>query len=79
MYYSKIIAEEAAGAGKRRCVIEKPVGDPRYVVKAVFYCGSENRAREFFDYLINLREPKAATPEAPAPRKRGRPKQKQED
>lgn len=79
MYYSKIIAEEAAGAGKRRVLIEKPIDQHAFIVKGIFTCTTEDKARELLDFLINLKEPKAYTLAARAPKKRGRPKQKQED
>lgn len=76
MYYSKVIREEYAGANRRRCVIEKPVDSPLYVVKAIFRCPSEEAAQQFFDFLIKFKGP-PAQPLAPAP-KRGR-KRKTED
>lgn len=76
MYLSKILEERESGAGRRRVLIEKPVDEKRYVVKAVFKCSNEAQAREMLDFLIEFKEPAAYTLTAPAP-KRGR-KQKTE-
>lgn len=80
MYLSRIIDDRAAGAGKRRIIIEKPIDQNIYILKAVFKCRNEKAAKELADTLINMREPMENTPEAPAPdpKRRGRPKQNKE-
>lgn len=80
MYYSRVLEEQVAGAGRRRVIIEKPQDQHVFLVKAIFRCPNEARAREFFNYLLALREPKATTPAAPATqKKRGRRKRTEEN
>lgn len=66
MYLSRIIDEQQAGAGKRRVLIEKPIEQHAFIVKGIFTCTTEDKARELLDFLINLKDPKAYTLAAPA-------------
>ena len=67
MYLSTVIDEKQSGAGRRRVIIEKPISENVFIVKGIFRCPSEAAARRYADFLIDLREPKATKPEAPAP------------
>ena len=80
MYLSKIIAEENAGAGRRRVIIERPIARNAFIVKGIFRCPTEAKARELLDFLLRLKEPMAYTLAAPAaPKKRGRPKKTEDN
>lgn len=73
MYLSRVIEERKSGAGRRRVLIEKPIDEKQYVVKAVFKCPNEAQARALLDFLIDFKGPTAYTLTAPAP-KRGQKK-----
>lgn len=80
MYLSRVIREECAGAGRRRCILEVPAGKNVYIVKAIYRCSKENEAQDLFDFLIKLKEPKAYTLAAPAASpKRGKRKKEADD
>ena len=70
MYFCRIIEEQTAGAGRRRVFIEKPQDQNVFLVKSVVRCSTEEKARELFDFLINLREPKAYKLAAPTTKRK---------
>ena len=78
MYLSRIIDERKSGAGRRRVLIEKPIEEKQYTVKAIFKCSNEAQARKMLEFLIDFRGPAAYTLTAPAP-KRGRTKKTEDD
>ena len=69
MYVSKILDEQGAVGGRCRVILEKPVSENTFIIKAVFRISNEKKAREMFNYLFHMRGPKATKPEAPTAKK----------